>query len=90
MEAPSLLCFNLQLTFFGYKPIDRPKLHAILFDFIWESNGKFSWDDVYNIPLNIRRLWIKKLNMHTEARNKQLTSDKTTKTPVSKIAKPPV
>ena len=58
----SILGFNLDQTFFGYKPSDRLQLHESLFELIWQGQGRWDFDDVYYMPLPMRRLWIKKLN----------------------------
>lgn len=62
MGALSLLAFDLTPTFFGYKSEDSVALHDQLFDFVWESGGKFDWDTVYHMPIHIRNFWIRKLN----------------------------
>ncbi len=62
MEAPSLLGFQLDQTFFGFKPEDRVTFHENIFNFIWYSDGKFSWDDVYNMPIFLRNFYTKKIN----------------------------
>jgi len=49
----------LDLTFFGYNSQSAPVLHKKLFDMVWYSGGKFSWDTIYNIPIHIRELWMR-------------------------------
>jgi len=62
MEAPSMLAFACKQTFFGFKPEDRVTFHENIFNFIWYSEGKFSWDDVYNMPIFLRNFYTKKIN----------------------------
>jgi hypothetical protein len=62
MEAPSKLGFNLDQTFFGFKPEDRVKLHENIFNLIWWGAGRWDWDTVYNMPVHIRKFWVKKVN----------------------------
>ena len=60
--TPSVQCFRLDQTFFGFKPADRVILHSILFDLVWQGQGRWSWETVYNLPVNTRKFWINKLN----------------------------
>ncbi len=61
-EAPSKPGFNLDQTFFGFKPEDRVKLHENIFNLIWWGAGRWDWDTVYNMPVHIRKFWVKKIN----------------------------
>ena len=62
MEAPSSPGFALEQTFFGFKPEDRVKLHDNIFNLIWWGDGRWDWDTIYNMPVHIRRFWVKKVN----------------------------
>lgn len=62
MEAPSLPGFRLDQTFFGFSPKDKITLHENLFNLVWFGEGRWSWETVYNLPIPIRKLWIKKVN----------------------------
>ncbi len=61
-EAPSKLGFNLEQTFFGFKPEDRVQLHENIFNLIWWGEGRWDWDTIYYMPVHIRRFWTKKIN----------------------------
>ena len=61
-EAPSLLGFNLDRTFFGLEPKDRLRLHELIFDLIWHGSGRWDWNTIYNMPIQIRALWTRKIN----------------------------
>jgi hypothetical protein len=52
----------LDQTFFGFKPEDRVKLHENIFNLIWWGAGRWDWDTVYNMPVHIRKFWVKKIN----------------------------
>ena len=89
-EAPSKLGFNLGQTFFGFKPKDRVDLHDQIFDMLWIGEGRWTWNDIYHMPLFLRKFYVKKLNSIHE---KQKTAEKQRKkkpNPKDKIAKPPV
>ena len=47
--------------FFGLKPIDRQRIHQECFDLIYHGNGGFTFSDVYNMPLWVRRFYISKI-----------------------------
>jgi hypothetical protein len=61
-EAPSLPDFNLTQTFFGFSPEDRIKFHENLFNLLWQGEGRWDWDTLYNMPIHIRRYWITRVN----------------------------
>jgi hypothetical protein len=71
MGAPSLLGFNLDQTFFGFKPEDQVQLHDTIYELIWAGDGRWDWDTIYNLPLHIRRYWVTKINKMRDAQNAQ-------------------
>ena len=62
MGAPSPLPFPLDQNFFGFKPKDRVEFHDSIFNLIWWGEGRWDWDTIYNMPVHIRRRWIKHIN----------------------------
>jgi len=56
-------------TFFGFKPEDRIALHENIFNLIWHGEGRWDWDTIYNMPLFLRKFYIKQINMILEAKN---------------------
>lgn len=71
MGAPSRLGFLLEQTFFGFKPEDRVQLHESLFNLVWHGNGRWSWSELYNMPVYLRRFWIRKINqIYEEAKQR--------------------
>ncbi len=91
MGAPSLPCFRLEQTFFGFKPEDRVTLHSTLFNLIWVGEGRWDWNTIYNMPVFLRKYWIKRLNqINEEAKNQQEQPKKKNKYSKDKIAKPPM
>ena len=67
-EAPSKLGFNLEQTFFGFKPEDRVAFHDNIFNLIWHGEGRWDWDTIYNMPLFLRKFYIKQINMILETK----------------------
>ena len=61
-EAPSLLGFKLDQTFFGFNPQDRVQLHENIFNLLWHGEGRWDWDTIYNMPIFLRKFYIKQVN----------------------------
>jgi len=61
-EAPSLLGFKLDQTFFGFNPQDRVQLHENIFNLLWHGEGRWDWDTIYNMPIFLRKFYIKRVN----------------------------
>ena len=72
MGAPSSLGFNMDQTFFGFSAKDRTILHERLFELLWVGEGRWNFDDIYNLPLNIRKLWIAKFKKIQETKEEKL------------------
>ena len=72
MGAPSSLGFNMDQTFFGFSAKDRTILHERLFELLWVGEGRWNFDDIYNLPLNIRKLWITKFKKIHETKEEKL------------------
>jgi hypothetical protein len=74
MEAPSLPGFKLKPTFFGFNSSDRIKLHENLFNLIWFGEGRWDWNTIYNMPIQIRALWTRKVNQIIAMRDPAATA----------------
>lgn len=61
-EAPSILGFKLEQTFFGFKPKDRVQLHENIFNLLWHGEGRWDWDTIYNMPIFLRNFYVKRVN----------------------------
>jgi hypothetical protein len=62
MEAPSLPGFQLEQTFFGFKPDDRVTFHKNIFNLIWYGDGRWDWDTIYNMPIFLRKFYVTQVN----------------------------
>jgi hypothetical protein len=92
MGAPSSPGFQLGQTFFGFKPEDRVIHHESLFNLLWYGAGRWDWETLYNMPVYLRRFWIKKINKmtdETQARAEQQRSKQQAKRG-QKIVKSPL
>lgn len=87
MGALTMPCFNLTQTFFGFKPEHQVQFHNQLFDLLWAGEGRWSFQDIYTMPLRIRKLWVSNINQmrtqETERMEQQVNKSK------SKIYRPP-
>jgi len=61
-EAPLLPGFQLSLIFSGFNTKYRLQLHETIFDIVWFGEGRWSWQDIYDMPIFLRRYWIKRIN----------------------------
>jgi hypothetical protein len=48
-------------TFFGLTPKDKVLLHKELYSLIYHSNGGMTYTDVYALPVQNRRFYLKEL-----------------------------
>lgn len=85
-EAPSSLGFKLDQTFFGFKPQDRVQLHENIFNLLWHGEGRWDWDTIYDMPIFLRRFYIKRVNALIQERIDRVEQQKqrsrtTTKSP---------
>lgn len=46
--------------------------HREIFQLCYHTKGAFPWEDVYNMPVFLRRFYIKELNTTIEERNKEI------------------
>ena len=57
------------LTFFGLTPEYRVQLYNEIHDLVYHGGGGFSYSEVYNMPIHIRRYSISRINQHVAAQN---------------------
>ena len=69
MEAPSKLGFPSHLTFSGFDSQYRLNLHESIFDIVWFGEGRWSWQDLYTMPVFLRRYWVKRITAIIKERN---------------------
>ena len=53
--------FQWGLSFFGLRPEDRPIIHSEIFDLVFYGNGGFNFNDLYEMPIYLRKFYFKKL-----------------------------
>lgn len=79
--------FQLDQTFFGFKPKDRSLFHENLFELIWHGNGRWTFNDIYHMPIPMRKFWAHKLTEKL-SKNSGAAATRPPNTPI--IAKPPM
>ena len=48
-------------SFFGLQPEHRPLIHEQVFQLIYFGKGGFTFDEVYNMPIYLRKFYFKRL-----------------------------
>ena len=67
--------------FFGLGLEYKLGLHKEIFSLCYHGQGGFTWEDVYNLPIYLRRFYILEINKVIEERNKsESTQQKKTMT----------
>jgi len=66
--------------FFGLPQNYRKHLHSHIFDLIYHGNGGFTFSDVYNMPIWVRKFYISKIieckQSEKEAHDKEMRKAK--------------
>jgi hypothetical protein len=58
--------FQFQLTFFGLTPEYRLSIFKIIHEIVFNGQGGYDWNTVYNMPLWLRRFTYETLREHYE------------------------
>jgi hypothetical protein len=45
-------------------------MHGEIFSLCYHGKGGFTWEEVYNLPIYLRRFYIQQINKTIEAQNK--------------------
>lgn len=56
--------------FFGLTADYKLGLHEEIFSLCYHGKGGFSWEEVYNLPIHLRRYYIQQVSKAIEERNK--------------------
>jgi hypothetical protein len=91
------LIYQLGLTFFGLTPEYKKIILDEIFSLCYHSQGGFTHDEAYNMPIRYRRYYLQKLVETHEKQNEEmekkfgkgnLIDDKSSKS--GKLAPPPI
>lgn len=56
--------------FFGLGLNYKIGMHEEIFSLCYHGHGGFTWDEVYGLPIHLRRFYIKKVQEAIETKNK--------------------
>lgn len=65
--------------FFGLGTNYRVGLHEEIFSLCYYGQGGFTWSDVYNLPIYLRKFYIKQIIKIIEEKNKKDTEQHNTR-----------
>lgn len=60
----------MRYHFFGLAPDYRLGLHEEIFSLCYHGKGGFTWNEVYNLPIHLRRFYINQVKKVLEEKNK--------------------
>lgn len=79
--------------FFGLTPDYKIGLHEEIFSLCYYGKGGFTWGEVYELPIHLRRYYIKQISKAIEERNKaeqkEMSRQKTSVPTFHKPSSPP-
>jgi len=84
-RRPSI--FLLLSGFFGLSEFYRVQLFTQIHEIIFHGNGGYTWNEVYNMPIWLRKFTFQKLNEYFEKQNSAV--EKSTKS-TSKVKGPDI
>ena len=70
-EIPFAVSLPSDWTFFGLTPTYKVYLQESIFDLVYHSNGGFSYQDVYHMPVYLRIFYIKRLQKLFDKQKKE-------------------
>jgi len=65
-EAPFLPGFQSSQIFSGFDSKYRVELQEAIFNIVWFGEGRWNWKDIYEMPIFLRKFWIRKINSIVE------------------------
>ena len=71
MERNRRLQWKSLLSFFGLQPKHKKDIHEEIFQLIYYHKGGFTFDEVYNLPIYLRKFYLKRLEKQYQDENKQ-------------------
>ena len=59
------------LSFFGLQPKNKLDIHEEIFNLIHYAQGGFTFTEAYNLPITLRRFYLRRLNKEYEDKIKE-------------------
>jgi len=72
MERNRRLQWKSLLSFFGLQPEHKKNIHEEIFQLIYYHKGGFTFNEVYNLPIYLRKFYLKRLNKQYQDENKEI------------------
>ena len=63
--------YPLGLAFFGLTPADRLRIFTTIHEIVFHGKGGYSWSEVYNMPIWLRKFTFQKLKEFYDKENKE-------------------
>ena len=60
------------LSFFGLQPKHKKDIHEEIFQLIYYHKGGFTFNEVYNLPIYLRKVYLNRLNKQYSDENKEI------------------
>jgi hypothetical protein len=72
-------------------PEDKVRIHQEIFHLIYNSNGAFTHDEAYSLPISLRYFYLRTLIEQKDKENEQAKRQENQSSPKSKpVARPPL
>lgn len=80
------------LTFFGLTPEHRAGLFSQIHEIVYHGRGGYSWSDVYEMPIWLRKFTFKKIQEYIDKQNEEAENlkNKSSNTTKADIARPAI
>jgi len=59
-------------SFFGLQPKHKKDIHEEIFQLIYYHKGGFTFNEVYNLPIYLRKVYLNRLNKQYSDENKEI------------------
>jgi len=84
--GPLLKEKNSDVKFYGLKPEFKINVHDEILSLVTYPDGNFTYTEVYELPIHLRKFYIRKLNEREKLKEKQYKSEMSNTS--TEIAKP--
>lgn len=75
--------------FFGLGPDYKLGIHREIFSLCYHGQGGFTWGEVYDLPIYLRRFYIQQINKVIEEKNKANEAASKSNASSPNISRPP-
>ena len=72
MVQKARLQWKSLLSFFGLQPKHKKDIHEEIFQLIYYHKGGFTFNEVYNLPIYLRKVYLNRLNKQYSDENKEI------------------